>query len=94
MRKIEIRITEVKYTGSLTDYTIEELEEMAKAKMYDRGDWSPDEIKEVSDEEAQKMDGAVWIENHLPCNKLVYIGMSNIYEELDEEEEGDEISDS
>ena len=89
MKKIEVRITEVKYTGKLQDYTIQELEEMAKAKMYDCGDWTPDEIKEVSDEEAEKMDGAVWIENHLPCNQLVYIGMSNISEDLEEGDEDD-----
>lgn len=85
MKQIEIRITEVKYTGSLSDYSMQELEMMARAKMDRCGDWTPDEIKEVSDEKAQEMDGAVWIDDVYPDNHLVYIGISNIAEEPEEE---------
>ena len=80
---LAIRVTEVRYSGRLDDYSLEDLRAMAWAKMDDHGDFSPDSEEELTDENKHR-DGEVWIENHLPCNHLVYVGMAYI-EEFEEE---------
>lgn len=82
MKKLAIRIVEVKYSGNINDYTIEDLEKMAWKRMQDRGDFTPDKEETVSDEEAVLRDGKVWIDNILDSNKLVYVGMSHVVEDI------------
>lgn len=81
IRKTEIRIVEVKYSGSINDYTLDELVKMAWSKMEKRGDFTPDRIEENSD----RKDGEAWIEDIMESNKLAYIGIASDVE--DEEEE-------
>lgn len=81
MRKTEIRIVEVKYSGNINEYTLDELAKMAWAKMEKRGDFTPDRIEENSD----RKDGEAWIEDIMESNKLAYIGIASDVE--DEEEE-------
>ena len=81
MKTVETRIVEVKYTGSIEDYTLRDLEMMAWVQMEKRGDFSPTEEDVTSDEEAKKMDGKVWIDKLFPSNHMVHVGMSNIADE-------------
>ena len=75
---------EVKYTGSIEDYTIEQLREMADQKVYSGGD-PFDHTEEVTEEEARALDGNVWIEHKYPLNKLVNVWW--VYKEDETEEE-------
>lgn len=70
MAQVTIYKVEVKYTGSLEDYTVEQLKDMADNRIYHGVD-AYDHTEEVTEEEAQALDGRLWIDHKYPSNKLV-----------------------
>lgn len=74
---------EVKYSGFLEDYTINDLFEMALAKQEKRCDFTPDRSEEMDEEEAKKFDGYISFEDH-PCNRLTVVKWAYIREESED----------
>lgn len=72
MAQVTFFKVEVKYTGSLEDYTVEQLRDMADNRIYHGVD-PYDHTEEVTEEEAQAMDGMIWIDHKYPSNKLVNV---------------------
>lgn len=75
---------EVKYSGKLTDYTTEQLYNMAKAAQDRRMDYSPAYTMKLSDKDARKIDGAMGVLCDFPDNKICVFAYSFIREEVEE----------
>ena len=72
---------EVKYSGSINDYSIQDLFMMALAKQASRGDFEPEFTAMIPTEHAKAIDGQVEVENSYPCNKLATVKWSHIRKE-------------
>ncbi len=83
MTKVDFFSKEVKYSGSIKDYTLDELLKMAQHAALMCDAW--DESKDMIDEEAKALDGKSWIKEDYPCNHLAVIAWSYIAEEGDDE---------
>ena len=93
MKKVRVNFyrAEVKYRGSLEDYTIEELFDMAKGKI-DKGIDPFDHYEDLDEEEALELDGCVDVACDYWSNKLAVIEWSYIDETpADEEAANDEV---
>lgn len=84
MKQVDHYEVEVKYSGKVTDYTVEQLYEMAKAVQDKRGDFSPDYTMKLSDKDARKIDGAMGVLCDFPDNKVCVFAYSFIREEVEE----------
>lgn len=70
---------EIKYTGALNDYTLDEL----LAKALDRTYHGVDAFKHseiMSETDARKIDGKIEVVRDFPCNKLAVIGWAYMEE--------------
>ena len=72
---------EVKYSGSINDYSIQDLFDMALAKQASRGDFEPEFTAMIPADHAEAIDGQVEVENRYPCNHLAIVRWSCIREE-------------
>lgn len=83
--KVDYFMAEVKYSGSIDDYTIEQLKGMALQKSC-RCDCYETTVLYMNPLEANKIDGKFWIDHVLPSNHLVYIAwayIDDLYESED-----------
>lgn len=78
---------EVKYSGSLEDYTPELLLKMAEAQKIDKGFDAYDYIIITNEIEARKLDGQIIIDDRYPSNNLCIVRWVNIDESYWEEQE-------
>lgn len=75
MKKVRVNFykVEVKYSGDIEDYDIEDLYNMAIAAQERRCDFSPDEELLIPETEARALDGLVRLGSVYPSNKLCYV---------------------
>lgn len=81
MAQVDFYEVEVKYSGNVNDYTVEELYNMALAAQEKRGDFSPSYTKVMTNKEARKYDGNKGILTYFPSNRVVIVQYSYIREE-------------
>lgn len=81
MKQVDHYEVEVKYSGKITDYTTEQLYEMAKAAQDRRGDFSPAYTLKLLDKDARLLDGAMGVLVDFPDNHVCVFGFSFIREE-------------
>ncbi len=82
MAQVNFYSVEVKYTGSIDEYSIEELYMMAVAKQERTGNFEADRTVMVTDSEAKELDGEVKVLKDFPSNHLAIVGFSFISEEI------------
>lgn len=81
MAQVDFYEVEVKYSGNITDYTVEELYNMARAAQERRGNFEPSYTKTMTRREAKKYDGDKSILTCFPCNHIAIVQYSYITEE-------------
>ena len=81
MKQVDHYEVEIKYSGKVTDYTVEQLYDMAKAAQDRRGDYSPAYTIKLSDKDARQLDGMMGVLCDFPDNKVCVFGFSFIREE-------------
>lgn len=86
MKKVDFYRVEVKYTGDLEDYTIDEIKVIALSKVY-KGVDGFDHTEEREDDKAERINGRYWLENDRPCNHLIDVCWAYIQEVEEDAEE-------
>lgn len=78
MKLVDNYEVEIKYSGKVTDYTVEQLYNMAVAAQERRGDFSPTYTLKLSDKDARLVDGMKGLlvdfaDNHVAIFKYSFI---------------------
>ena len=80
MIKVNCYEVEIKYSGHIADYSLEDLYRMAIVKQDKRGDFTPAYTLELTPEEAKKLDGKKGLLAVYPDNHIAIFGYSFIEE--------------
>lgn len=81
MKQVDHYEVEVKYSGKLTDYTTEQLYNMAKAAQDRRMDYSPTYTLTLSDKDARQLDGMKGVLVDFPDNHVAVFAYTLIRKE-------------
>lgn len=84
MKLVDYYEVEIKYSGKVTDYTVEELYKMALAAQERRGDFSPTYTLKLSNKDARLVDGMKGMLCDFPDNKVCVFAYSFIRKEVEE----------
>jgi hypothetical protein len=77
---VDYYTVEIKYTGNITDYSVDELLEMARAKQARNCNFSSDDEIEMNIDSAKKIDRVVKVITNYP-NHICRVGWTEIREE-------------